>query len=529
MSKSTNSNCTIFGNNIDKNNLEKTKKSIAKDKDIRKLIFYAKGRMFILLSISIFVLSGVVKNYLVGFTEYTFNFKAENIREMLLSIAASIIIMMTIYLDFKSLSEESMNLINYIRYIFIGSLNPLYYWNVNVGSVSDTQISGALVRSYDGKIDIYYAGEPYFKIKAIDSVYLRFYGNDVISKRKIKKIYRRRLHKFYVSTYIGNADQSLFISKERKLQVSDAVFGILFMSQFLKDIYDEYYNSIKDKKNSDSRIPIWCTIAQKENNELAETYVKYCTSPDYFEWLSGSKNKIKEGQFGIEICNISIFNEKFMGNVKDATIRVPVKRYVGVPSNGFVNRLKEKRVLMPGGAEQNLALQYFVSRYIWDKGTIKEGAILGIAENSFFDYHECDFLIGTEGLVYGITDTIKGRLVGESKHVSELIYFCYDNLQFINVYGYSAIATKMSLIIFCNRLLDYEKSSPKDLNSVDYIPGKALNKMSFLTYVPNIEANCMFLDSNMVRDWDNGVINSEEGLQDWYSKYKEKYVIGGYK
>lgn len=528
----------IFGNNIDKGQLNKEKKVLSRDKDIRSMIWYSKIRMLCSIIIAVMAIIGVFQNIAGGYQEYVQHISAKGWKSYIFDLVIIIITCFAITNDFKSLSEESMNFFNCCRHIFLGSMNPLKYWNVNLGSVSDVQIAGALSRNIDGDVEHYYSGIPCFQVRAIDSIVLSI---DVkgIPPFKIRRLYRKCLHEFYIKTYIGNADEKLFEDNERRISASNSVFGILFMSKFLMEIYNKYVNVEGDKPKKKIRIGVdgkglIASPDQFEKREFAETFLKYCTSPKYFEWSDCTKCSDNNDSVIINIEDISFIDDaKRKQSYCKKSIRIPVKRHVAIPSDQMEEKLNTGTLLFPGGAEQNLGLQYYINKYIW-RSEEKYGPSLGFAENAFCDYRGNDFLVGTEGLVYGVTELIKSRDQKKLKSVAEVINFGWENLNCFCVYGYSAIATKMSIIVLLYRLQILKDMNVENTVTSERVPGRFNNKLFLLTFNPDyldkensaeLGQNRFFFHSKMVKDWDNGVINSDDELKTWIETYEKSFMI----
>lgn len=226
----------------------------------------------------------------------------------------------------------------------------------------------------------------------------------------------------------------------------------------------------------------------------------------------------------------SFFHRMKIGcqNLFSKKIRIPIKRFIAVPSTRNCEQ-EIDNILLPhmvksnqlefgmtlGGAEQNLALLYLVNRNRWmrDKepyGYIegRSGLKVGIAENSFDNYNENGFLVGTEGLVYGVTNRLKGRISANEIHnQAEVYYLSIGEFKLFCIYGYSAPMTKMCSMKFLY-FYQHEKK--------DFIPGKVKETKQLLNYEKKLNEKEDFFSSEFLKDWDiKDIINHESELMNW--------------
>lgn len=177
---------------------------------------------------------------------------------------------------------------------------------------------------------------------------------------------------------------------------------------------------------------------------------------------------------------------------------------------------KTREALVLGGAEQNIIISNLVNAYKWRPDRTgqpqRDHHYYGFAENAFDSQglleinpdqkippKGVEYLIGTEGFVYGLPDRkILGKKADENdQRCAEIFRLDLDGFNFYFIYGYHAIATKISSLKFFIHLAN---------GMTAYIPQ---NDRSRITYTLTNKKDGTFKE---LRDfWDEGdPINSDE-------------------
>ncbi|QHI72049.1 hypothetical protein [Aminipila terrae] len=512
----------FLGNNIDKKYMDTVKKCISCDYHIWSLYHIATIKYLVLTVLCCISMSDLV----YGFFHQLFQGKSVL---YFASIKGIILAGTTLYLLFSSISSATGAVVSarkYLSYVLVPRhfKNPLQIWNPQVGTVSDSQITAALGRKYRNNVQVFYSGEPYYEIRAIDSLIISF-GDNWISflKRSLKYFI---FFMDYSSKYLAACLESeIFEEKDRALNVSNAVFGILFVSAF-------FSKSFLDLKKSEQKFKICVSkdFIPKDKGKIAltKTFVEYCLSSDIFQWTDeADENKV------FMLCGATFLGDTSNNNKVKILLKhffnkqmvIPVKRFVAVPKDSEDGLLpyaadfqNMKYGIILGGAEQNLTLQYIINFANWHGDGRK--VRLGIAENAFDDYMKKDFCIGTESLVYGVTNILNERADKKSGSMAEILGIEIKKRMFYSIYGYSAIITKMSVFNFIKH---YEEHNP-DRENTDAIPGKAKFTSYHIRYKVDIGNEHSLYSSSSAKEWDQNVINDEERLIEWLNKNPLKIV-----
>ncbi len=590
----------LLGNNIDKKQMDQVRLNVTNDYHIKKAISSARLKYRLLIIIS---LIGLI-TFLLGAGDYITIQKIPNLKNhLLIYVTELLMLIITGYSlagDIKSATEDTMHIKQYLKYLFSkkSPKSPLQIWNIQSGSVSDSQISAALSRMYGNRLKTYFTGMPYYDIRPIDCITISF-KDSIASYIKHYFIYKKFFREYATRNYAGNADDEMFINKERKLNISTSVYGILFFSEFLKSIYgdqidqlssskkikmivrSDFFEKVPHKNASKKRNKTKTetvtvtntaegietstekvkTIVRIEKNKLfsekasatgkllGRTLVELCTSPQYFEWAA---NGSCTGEQVLEICGITYMDQpdsyknhsiiRRLQDIRNRRFTIPVKRFIAVPKGNkgtiheelLIPELSDmdqmKMGLILGGAEQNLGLQYLVNRLRWNEENRKNRnnhVKMGIAENAFEDYHKMDYLIGTENLVYGVTNTIHSRLLSNNKNKAEVFEIRINQNIFYNIYGYSALSTKMATFFFLKNYDNISKTAADGSETMDsnqYIPGLSRKTVFNICYTAETGEDKGFYQSEIVKEWDADVINDENKLNAWLAKYK--FVLG---
>ncbi|WP_202710821.1 hypothetical protein [Sporosalibacterium faouarense] len=481
----------IGGNNIDKKEFRNIQKKICKDKDIKKLI--SRGKEPFIISLLVFILG-----FYLGVLELLDNIKVisnvvQNFSFNLFIAISTIYTTIQISGWIKTVTKNTFNLPKYLKYIFSSKSpkNPLEIWNPINANLSDAQIIIPAERMFNDKVSFIYTGIPYYQIKMIDSITIGW-DHNFISFAKEKYRYFKFFTKFAVQTLVGNADEKYYDRGNRKLKVSSFVFGIHFLSRYLKESINWNGFGNKIMLNIDNK------IENKEKKEFSRLFIEMCTSPDIFEWKNNSSKNPMLTIFDINF--VSEDNKRYyfktrITNLLKKRIRIPVKRFIAVPLNSigilpemYQEGLSKKISILLGGGEQNLALLYLINNYRW---TNKSNFNIGIAENVFDDYHNTKFQLGTEELVYGITNEIKGRgLEGKNQGKAEIFSFVTDELRVVSIYGYSAAMTKISALKFLKYIKECQEEN---------IPWKRKEVCNHLLY--EVVADGDFYESKVLKEF----------------------------
>ena len=527
----------VLGNNIDKRQLVEINQKIASDKDICMLLRHARGyylKLLLLIVLSFLAtLSGVFDA--IG--------SIADAGSTAISLAGVFVLVISVYgaIDgVRSSIGDSVSLPLYLRCIFSREAprHPSQLWQLIQGSVADAQLAAAAQRIWPGNVHTVFAGTPYYSIRVIDSLVIQWNDSGALARLATAQRYRKFLRDFSSRTMAAATGKRFFDTEKMSLEKSNSVFGILFFSAYLKQEAEARATSLNGKIRIALRMTeVDLKSGDESISECGWTYVKefieYCTTPESIQWVSCDENP------DLVICGASFLagKQKCVGQVGELSgaLRIPVKRPISVANGGgafpsCIDQSKLIRVVSIGGAEQSLALQHILNCCRWGTAT---GVQVGFAENAFEDYLGMDFLAGTEGLVYGVNDVVRGR-DNESfaSDEAEVFYAKIGQWDFYSVYGYSALLTKMSLCTFIDALASIDavergasrKQGTEDISdsfSLDsYIPGHALTRKSIIGYRLECDApREKFYRSSEVKNWDNeDVINSTAKLLQWLDK-----------
>ena len=482
----------LVGNNVDKGKLDSVMTRVSRDMDLWCLIW--RGN-FVLIR-SIFKITVSVAGFVIGLELGKF--------KLPVGILAVLLFAQTIYSFIASIvdaTDKTMKWFNYIKYYVSPKkpCTPLGIWRFMQGSVADIQMLNTSEQLAGEKIDVVYAGLPYYETVYISSIVLKWKhkGNIFVRIWRVfwQKLAYWKFHKEYAEKMvIAKADAKYFKNGDKHIECSNAGFGMLYFSQYMRNELVRRGEKYKDK------IKISINI-QEENKEIRERKMKcvkqwmqFCTAPEIFDIVEGD-----DKDAAIKVVDVSTDQDKFSkGNILCKLLyRIPVKRFIVYPTkdmskNGYPLPDQyvenESTILCIGGAEQNLALQCIVNYYRWnEKGDLK----IGYAENVFENDLEKDFLMGTEGLVYGVRKDPIGRMVPKEEPSCKAALFRLNfkntmpKTVFYEIYGYSAMATKISLCKLIHSLsISNNKFTEYECNDIEKcIPGQAIGKLELIDYV----------------------------------------------
>jgi len=478
----------IVGTNIKRTELHDYKLAMSRDRDITKLIF--KGTFDVnwkpLIIIIGFFVFGLGIN-LVGLSNTFGSF----ISVFSGRIDLIIFFVMAVFLfaainqtknDIKTIVEKSDKAIKCLVYIFKRKAPryPLQLWDVLQASIIDAQIAASAERLFDTDVSIIYGGQPYYDISAIDSIYIKWETTKPIPFSKIKKHLNKFFDQYAQKTIVGEIERRYF-SKEERLQVSNCVFGVLFLSEYLHDFYVEFLEDIfNTNKTCNKKIFIDCSEIKKKGEKsvekmrhIAQTIAGYSTNPEYFTF-----SKKDECIVTLKICDIDFFDRDVKGYTdkiahKNEQLRLPVKKIIAIPvkntemyDGSVLPSMLEDRVdlkrrfssaMVLGGAEQNIVLCYLINRYKWRFDNNVPGHKyhnFGFAENEFDAHANIDFLVGTEGFVYGEAKRLRAQTEDKTNcNIAEVFNIKIDGLKYAFIYGYHAVTTKITslkYLVFLN-------------------------------------------------------------------------------
>lgn len=497
-------NIFIVGNNVDKKLVEKVRNVISRDKDIRRLI--SRGTTMIFLKFFLVLTAFGFSVYGLLGTEFRISF---TIPGLIIAVFSFV----SFCKDCMEMKEKSMSIIGYMKYIFSKSRpgTPHDIWRYIPGSVADIQMVNTCKHVNDAEIGVMYAGMPYYDTIFIDRIYVRWHTEGKKMKwlhRLRQKIsYYRFLDDFSQRTIIAMADKRYFKKENKHIEYSNSVFGILFSSMYI----ESEVRRLDLTYSKENKIKIVICIKDKAERRYAEEWIRYCTNPDTFEI-------VPEGQ----PCTLEITGISVLRNQKSAkpgkSIAIPVKRFIALPvckssqdKSPFPDVTKTEEgcnIICIGGAEQNLALQACINSYRWQNKSDRTGCEIGFAENVLDNVSDSGFLAGTEGLVYGVRGSVIGRMISSqtSSCRSEVYRLCWSKpaLKGVNmygIYGYSAMATKMTL---CHIVRNITDSSTDNLvpQSDCCIPGRRMKPQELLDFVVTDETDKPIFATDDGQLWD---------------------------
>lgn len=553
----------LLGNNIDKGLIDKIREKIAKDKDIKALFRVGKREIYgkfyrtlILLGLSVVSIVGRFSDEELVWTNTPY-------KDTVLSVILPILFTAGMILNFvfgtaddlNSIRDYCMTIVGYFKYIFSRKLpkTSLEVWKVIQGSVADIQMLNTCRQiDSDDEIDAVYSGAPYYDTIFIDDITVRWniHGRNAfenfIKTVREEFLYAKYRENFAKRLMMAKADDNYFIKGKNQLAYSNSVFGILFSSGY----FEEQQRSKKENKICVSIDPGMSPSERLYSRE----WMKYVLTPS-FAFFDEKAEDCDESAQNLIVTGIrtSKSQTETSRHHTFGEIRIPVKRFIVVPV-GNVNgdRLSsplpavvEKKindsmdcdnnmVICIGGAEQNLGLQCIMNYFRWRPD--KQGPDIGFAENSFEDSSVTDFLAGTEGLVYSVKNTIMCRLplkgTEDVRDRADVYRMFWNDHEVYNIYGYSAMATKMTLGRFIFALSGRNKG--KETNEESYIPGKAKKTADILDYkVTSDKEHHAIFDSEAGKTWDeNDFMNNVEMMCYWMEDEEtgqEIHIIDGEK
>jgi hypothetical protein len=540
----------ILGVNQDKNSIMHIQEKISRDKDIKRLILFGK-LPFIqeLWSLIILVLIIISTCFILIITRGHTTLWSEIKEKGPVGICILGIIVFYLFKEFKEAFnwvKEVTEHVSRLRQFFWYALSlraphrPLEMWVPVITNISDAQVAFLAECKHRGKVSSIYSGQPYYQTKAIDSVTLQWEEHSFFEYIRMRHKYKKLFRKFSVQTLMGYTKGEKIKIDENKLQVSNSVFGILFMSKYLSDVAKNKSVCLKIGMSSD---------LDKVSVEFAKTFMEMASCPSKFYWGNDKKG---QNDLALQIVSIDFLDDKVkqtyertnkqingvvrlierifpcIVEIKNQRIRVPVKRYISIPQSGY-NTISTRQILpwnqldkinknngrlfnnLPvfvGGAEHNLAFLYAINKHRWSQWQSIGDYEFGIAENAFDERTKTQFRIGTESSPYSISKEIEGKYIkSESSRKAEVCYFKIGELGAIFIYGYCAAMTKIASA----HLFEYLK---KPINSRK-VPSP---QKTHLTYVLKLEKDEDFYSSKALKAWDEEDLSNYGSIQDDYLK-----------
>lgn len=539
----------LVGNNVDKRELFETMDKISKDWDIKRLIF--QGRFIIYLRLVLFILllghsisALVTSDFFLNINELSIRVSL-NLLLATLTILGALALLYELVSSIKDIREQSMELRKYFRYTISKSVprTPLDMWRFIQGSVADIQMYNTIrnlseVDDAENQIqyEVCYTGMPYYTTHCLDSIYVKWNTETLKGiKRKQKLGTRMSLWRFFnqycQDTILAMAEKSYFKENNKHVEYSNSVFGILFSSMYFQKEIEQANIKLAKKLKVNIVIGGYPEEDTLLKEKLALEWMKMVLAPEYFEIEVNGK-----GKADIEVLDITCFEDKnkleFWDRIKKdwRLRRLPIKRYIVLPVDGeeiprSISKKNEEEIeiICIGGAEQNMALQHTVNCYRWSEpeGKRKVGFAENIWDGAFCD----DFLMGTEGLVYGVRDNVIGRMMDDKgiscKAEVYKLDFPVNKFSFYGVYGYSAMASKIAL---CELIYCLDKKCEMVFNQM--IPGFHEEKKKVLDYVLASEKETPIYKTSTGDQWDTeDLMNHVEKLRVWLGSSKNQIEI----
>lgn len=503
----------LGGNNIDKKQMLEVQRRINHDKDIKRLIRYGKYNYRLLLVILIFSIFFYFN--IIDFIKTIKTFQPFDL-SLNFALLGTIALLSWEIANIKHMirdtSKEVFNIFTYLRYTWSGKApkTPADLWFMINSSISDTQAIVPALRKFNDRVSFSYTGEPYFKVRPIDSITIQLkisWSNFI----RIYFNYRKLFKEYSIETLTSHAEGAKFLLLERKLISSLSVFGILFASKFFKILLKDKFSLINMEINPK---------LSEEETRFAKEFIELCTSPQKLSWgLNEQKTPNLKEILNLSITEITFLDDgkrnhwirdwsQQLKNIFSKRIKIPVKKFIAVPTCHFQKKLKDHWVICLGGAEQHLGLVHLVNKHRWENN---KSQIIGIAENEFDDIRQTRFQIGTESLVYGINRILSGREINQSSQTkAEIFSFPSSDTHVISIYGYSAPLTKMATLFFLEKLREGKE---------EYWPWKREEVKNIITYELELKKGETLFQSQALNEWDENDIMNEMDT-DFFEKHK---------
>lgn len=524
----------ILGTNIERTKIKAYNRAISRDRDIKRLIRQGNHTR---TRVVINFLACLIALCLGALTCARISPVIEVYKKLLSGTAgiASILALLTYAVSVPSLFQYVSELKGSaketrkcVHHILSGRAlkTPLELWSVLVASIMDAQLTTSAERLFNTDASVIYGGMPYYEPMVIDSVYIRWNGLTNRSYHELKRHFKKFFREYARKTILGEVEQKYF-SSERRLQVSNCVFGILFFSEYLQNFIGRF------NLQHETKFFIDCTnVTDKSNTvspqcvQAAKEVMGYVTNPKFFTF----HKECTTGNISLKICRLdfmdddahtaSTFWKKLLKALESARcnhqykknkiLRIPLKKLVVLPvkqsnpKNPLPGTMYQpekvsdnfEAALVLGGAEQNSVLSNLINTYKWrydgDKEVPAEYHNLGFAENILDSSGltgsdggpsrmavDADYMIGTEGFVYGSSSRIYAKedyQGNHDTHMAEIFKLTINEFPYYFIYGYHAVATKIATLKFFIYLEKGDK---------DNIPSDHNRRITYKLYSPD--------------------------------------------
>lgn len=546
----------ITGTNVERTSIKNYKQTISRDPDIKKLmrrglftlkhlpyISFFLSLLFLIISVSVNVIIPLIlkADPASSITSWIsalipFDVKLVSPSFMIFFLILSFVIIVVETRDYViTFSDHHNSLKKAVTLIFRSKApkNPLELWDILQASIMDAQLTTSAERLFNTDVALMYGGTPYYDTLLVDSIYLKWDVPEKITIFEMRKHFNRLFTTHSKRTILGEIEQNYFPTVER-LQVSNCVFGILFLSEYIQSFIQKFYPDATKKFRIDyeqtgNPSVFWDTIDSNQSTHLhslaARALMGYSTNPSFFTFserddLSGTitidhidfiskKNLPDPDTLRQKITNLKKNNQINKYCKKNKIIRIPVKKLIALPfgQTDFNDPLPkslvdlDKRVekffgaLVLGGAEQNIILSTLINIYKWRKDSGIDNnpdcRYYGFAENVIdakglleTEQHHAiapkniEYLIGTEGFVYGVpTRTAVGKIVNiDDCRQAEVFKLVINKFPYYFIYGYHAVATKIATLKFFVSLTNDDSA---------FVPAKDPDRVTYNLYYPH--------------------------------------------
>lgn len=379
--------------------------------------------------------------------------------------------------------------------------HPLELWHLYPASIIDAQIVLYAQRMLTqtakdcSPCSLIFAGGPYASTFLVDSIDIEWvYPSGVnLNLRKIRHHYQKYLRKYSTTAVLSNGliERNAFEKggDKRRREISDCVFGVLYASGYLLSFLQEYFKKVTDYNNN-QKIYIDVSALPIDQQRTARSVVEFITSPDYFTF-DQTKSEQNSAVPILKIKQLNVYADqppKYSKPDKN-TLRLPMKRvflkpfpldasYDTWPLENL-RLFKANKMIVLGGAEQNLLQCHIINRHRWSDPQTHvgnaTGCRIGFSENAFdFKDHtkRQNIIVGMEGYVYLTRDRTIAPDDLDPKHkfrnCAQMMFITLDGIDITFIYGYSAVATKIAAAQYFHYLHELEYNGDTAVQA--YIP-----------------------------------------------------------
>lgn len=454
----------ITGTNVERTSIKNYRQAISHDPDIKKLIrkgiYLIKLKPIVSMSLSIISLLIIpVFKLLLSFYQamlsssiggveiikifFSFDITLVPKTTAALFFALSIIQYVKAGKDYrKEFKEKKPTLRRALKFVFCAKApkTALELWDILQASIMDAQLTTSAERLFDTDVSLIYGGMPYYHTILLDSIFISWKGSETANPNAIRKHYKQFFKEFSRRTILGEIEQKYFFD-ENHLQVSNCVFGILFLSEYLQSFIAEFFPKSEGKfyiDCDDLKTDSSVTNSEKKSQvnlefDATREIMGYATNPTFFTFSNQecTQDRIKIHQidfigtksiFGslpvyTDAKNISAKIKMLLSNLraiiknvlrkiqlsqeyyKNGVIRIPLKKLIAIPYGqydienplpqtlSFAGVQQPTKALVLGGAEQNIILSVLINKFKWmnDRNGISDSDFnyYGFAESAF--------------------------------------------------------------------------------------------------------------------------------------------------